>query len=62
MDGYIQEGLEQGCKIRREDIWRAALYTNAREFQKWQSCHKKSSPGTHAKFVRLLTVTKPNLK
>ena len=62
VDAYIQEVLDKtGHKIWRKDIWQAVGYKNAMEFEKWQRCAKHSSSGTHAKFVRLLTETKPHL-
>jgi hypothetical protein len=63
VDDYIRKVREKtGKKISRADIWRAAGYTEATEFERWQGNKPKQSKGANERFIRVLFKERPHLK
>jgi hypothetical protein len=62
VDAYIEEVfLKTGKRIHRTDIWTAAKYKDATEFQRWQRKDPRTTPTAEKAFARILS-TKPHLK
>jgi hypothetical protein len=62
VDAYLAEVLDRtGKRITRKDFWKAAGYSNATEFERWQRDDPKANISAGQNFKRILE-TKPHLK
>jgi len=57
IDAFIQQMSDAGYSITRTDIWRAADYNDATEFERFQREDSRTTSGCAAKFSRILDMT-----
>jgi hypothetical protein len=57
IDGFVQKMREHGHPISRKDIWQAARYEDATEFERFQREDPRATAGSRRQFDRILNMS-----